>query len=149
MTLRSARWRIGAVWFVGAGVVFLLLVAQCLVAPEIYGDRLVEAWGWFLPTVMPTLSLIVGVLVIEGRRRQAVGTAEAPAPTDEAPVVEGSLFALSMGLSFVYLLLVAATVLVPAATGSPPVDLMQRSNLWLGPLQGLTAGALAAFFHRG
>lgn len=30
-----------------------------------FGTRVEEAWAWFLPTIMPTLSLIIGVLVLD------------------------------------------------------------------------------------
>lgn len=52
--------------------------------------------------------------------------------------------------SVFYLLLVAVTILAqPFLQDVSPIELMHRSNLWLGPLQGLTAGVLAAFFRSG
>src|SRR3546814_11382141 len=65
MTVASSKWMLAAIWLVGAGGVFLLLVAQSLLGR--YEPATHEVWGWFLPTVMPTLSLIVGVLVADRR----------------------------------------------------------------------------------
>ena len=57
---------------------FLLLIAQSYGGA--YGDTDVsDVWKWFLPTIMPTLSLMVGVFVVdngigqvgEGKRRQS------------------------------------------------------------------------------
>ena len=103
-----------------------------------YGGRLDDAWGWLLPTIMPTLALIVGVLVVD------LGT---DAGADK--MVDRYLFRLALGLSVVYLFLVTMTFLAQPLTGVPTLDLMQRSNLWLGPLQGLVAATLGAFFLKG
>jgi hypothetical protein len=58
------------------------------------------------------------------------------------------LFWLGAGLSLFYLLLVALSILLqPLLAETSPLTLMQRSNLWLGPLQGLCVAALGFFFH--
>jgi hypothetical protein len=121
--MRASMWRLAIIWFAGGGFLFVILVGQSLTG--YYEPRTEDAWGWFLPTVMPTLSLIVGALVADYRRVADQGVAKQQA---------GPLFWLGAGLSVFYLLLVALT-------------LMQRSNLWLGPLQGLCVAALAFFFH--
>ena len=140
MTLTRSKWMFAGVWLGGAGLVFALLVVQSLVGR--YGDDTQAAWAWYLPTVMPTLSLIIGVLASDFR---AAPMEPAAKPQVEPP--RGLLW-LAMGLSVFYLLLVATTILVqPFLQAVSPIELMHRSNLWLGPLQGLTAGALAAFFR--
>lgn len=136
MTMSKSKWWLAGVWLSGAAVVFAILVTQSLVGR--YGSHADEAWAWYLPTVMPTLSLIVGTLVVDSRNPAAAGDATAP----------GGLLWLALGLSVFYLLLVAVSVLVqPLLQQMDPIELMHRSNLWLGPLQGLTVGALAAFFR--
>jgi hypothetical protein len=53
-------------------------------------------------------------------------------------------------MSVFYLRLVAIAVLEqPFLPQLSLLELMQRSNLWLGPSQGLTVGVLAAFFRKG
>jgi hypothetical protein len=125
--------RLATVWFVLGGVIFLLLVIQTVMG--YYGQRATDAWGWFLPNVMPTLSLIVGVLVLD-QMGGGVKTRTADA----------FLYRLALGLSCAYLLLILLSILVQPFAPLPPLELMQQSNLWLGPLQGLVAGALGAFF---
>ena len=125
--------RLATVWFVLGGVIFLLLVVQTVMG--YYGQRATDAWGWFLPNVMPTLSLIVGVLVLD-QMGGGVKTRTADA----------FLYRLAFGLSCAYLLLILLSILVQPFAPLPPLELMQQSNLWLGPLQGLVAGALGAFF---
>ena len=125
--------RLATVWFVLGGVIFLLLVIQTVMG--YYGQRATDAWGWFLPNVMPTLSLIVGVLVLD-QMGGGVKTRTADA----------FLYRLALGLSCAYLLLILLSILIQSFAPLPPLELMQQSNLWLGPLQGLVAGALGAFF---
>ena len=139
MTTESSKWALAAIWLVGAGVVFLLLVAQSLLGH--YEPATAEVWGWFLPTVVPTLSLIIGVLVAD--RRAGEGR-----PGGGAQPAERRIFWLCAGMSALYLLLVALTVVIQPLLHATPLELMHRSNLWLGPLQGLTVAALGFFFRR-
>lgn len=145
----AARWRLAYFWLAGAGLVFLILVVQSLTG--YYEPKTEQAWSWFLPTVMPTLSLIIGVLVADARkRRQALQDDEPAEPTP----AHRPLYRLSGALSALYLLMVTVSILVqPLLASLPepikPLELMTRSNLWLGPLQGLTAAALAYFFTSG
>ena len=53
----------------------------------------------------------------------------------------------SAGVSVFYLAMVSLTLLVQPFLTTPALELMQRSNLWLGPLQGLAAATLGAFFR--
>lgn len=157
MTLTKSKWMFASIWLGGAGLVFLILVVQSLVGR--YGSQSEDAWAWYLPTVMPTLSLIIGVLATDFRiAATASATASATATTTTTtandakvlPVSARGLLWLGVGLSVFYLLLVAVTILAqPFLQDVSPIELMHRSNLWLGPLQGLTAGVLAAFFRSG
>jgi hypothetical protein len=130
--LRCKR-RLATVWFALSGVIFLLLVVQTVMGH--YGSKATDAWGWFLPNVMPTLSLIVAVLVLD-QMGKSVHTRTA----------DRFLFRLAIGLSCAYLLLILLSILIQPFAPLPPLELMQQSNLWLGPLQGLVAAALGAFF---
>ena len=137
MTLGTAEWRLGIVWMIGSGLLFLVLVAQSM--GDYYDPRTEEAWGWFLPAVMPTLSLIVGTLF---------GDTAKPAVRRQR--IQPRLFRLAVALSVFYLLAVAASVFTAplVARNVTPLDLMQLSNLWLGPLQGIVAGSLGVFYRQ-
>lgn len=139
MTMDSSKWVLAAIWLVGAGGIFLLLVVQSLLGH--YEPATQEVWGWFLPTVMPTLSLIVGVLVADSR---IVRGSDKPVPGP----ANNLFFRLGAGMSVLYLLLVALSVLIqPFLPQTSPLELMHRSSLWLGPLQGLTVATLGVFFR--
>ena len=136
MTVGAARRRLAVIWFAGAGALFLILFLQSVFG--LYGDRLDEAWRWFLPNVLPTLTLMVSVFVAEVRSGE-------PASRE----TDRFFYRLALTLSVAYLAVVALTLLLSRVSAYPPLELLSLSNLWLGPLQGVAGGALGAFFVRG
>jgi uncharacterized membrane protein len=84
---------------VGAGVIFLLLVLQSLF--NVYGEYTTEVWGWILPTLMPTLALIVTVL-----------TYTALDPHTTGSVVRKSFLGIAFWLSLFYIVTVLLTILI-------------------------------------
>jgi hypothetical protein len=136
ISLDFVRTRLATVWLAGAGMVVLIVVLQSLLGR--FGARTQDAWGWLLPTIMPTLGMIVTVLGYT-----------ALDPTLSTSVVRKAFFRVAFNLSISYLALVALTVLIgpfAKADGAGMIDLMQTSNLWLGPFQGLVASALGVLF---
>ena len=134
--MKVYRRQLAVLWF-GIGLaLFVVLVLQSVF--DRFGDSVEDAWSWFLPSVTPTLSIIVGVLVLDVA---SDGYAD--------KMIDPFFFWLTFGLSAVYLFLVAATLLLQPFTGVPVLDLMKQSSLWLGPLQGLVAAALGVFFVKG
>jgi hypothetical protein len=136
MPLDYARVQLARIWLIGGGLILVILVVQSLL--HVYGDLTQEAWGWFLPTMMPTVGMIIAVLTY---------TALDPLTSDS--VVRRTFFPFALWLSVVYLVLVSLTILLqPFASTTPAeaVGLMRTSNLWLGPVQGLVASALGVLF---
>lgn len=129
------RW-LATIWFVGSGVIFFLVLIQSLLGH--YGDGVNQVWGWLLPTVMPTLSLIVSVLVFEAVQHKK----------GRAATMDRFLFVLTASLSGAYLASVLLVILLQPLTPLPPLQAMAQSNVWLGPFQGLVAAAMGAFFVR-
>ena len=136
LTMSRSKQRLAVLWFIGAAISFLLLVAQSTLGR--YADRTTDAWSWFLPTIMPTLSLMIGVLVIDAAQGKL-----------KEKTADRFLFRLTFGISITYLLAVCAVLLLHPFSSMGPIELMNQSNLWLGPLQGLVAAALGAFFVKG
>ena len=135
MTIPMAicKRKLATLWFLGTGVLFFILLLQAIFGR--YGERSSDAWSWFLPTIMPTLSLVIGVLVMDalGKGIRVV-------------VVDAFLFRLTFGISAAYMTAVLLLFLLQPFTSVPPFELMNQSNLWLGPFQGLVAAAMGAFF---
>ena len=125
--------RLTVLWFSGAGFLFILLLLQTLLGR--YGEGPEEAWAWFLPTVMPTLSLMIGILV-----------SEALAKDSEKALVDRFVYKLAFVVSLVYLTVVSLTIFLSPFSSLGQLELMTMSNLWLAPFQGLATAALGAFF---
>ncbi len=132
LPITQCQRRLALIWILGSGLLFLLLIAQSLL--QIYGGQNAKVWGWFLPTVLPTLTLIVSAVAYSAKQGATTDT------------VDIFAYRLSQALSAFYLLMVAIVPLGKPFTGAPPIDLMTTSSLWLAPLQGLVGIAMGIFF---
>ncbi|MDY6828385.1 MAG: hypothetical protein SV583_03330 [Pseudomonadota bacterium] len=129
--LATAKRRLALVWFAGATPLFLFVLALSLTSPGIGAP----AWAWFLPTVMPNLSLIVGVYVADARAGQ-----QADRPVDRFT------FMMTAYLSGFYLLCIATLFLTHPFYAQGLQAWLTASQPWLAALQGLTALAMGAFY---
>ncbi|HZR18417.1 MAG TPA: hypothetical protein VFE51_14080 [Verrucomicrobiae bacterium] len=135
MTIKKSTCRaaLATLWFCAGGGLFILFVVESVLGR--WQEKTNEAWGWFLPTLMPTLLLMIGVFA-----------ADATNPKEEDASVKSFTFFLSFGVSILYLSAVALTILLLPYAKAPFWVVMSQSNLFLGPFQGLVAGALGIFF---
>jgi hypothetical protein len=130
-----AKRRLAVIWLSGFGFLLCLLMAQSV--RGVYGPKVEQAWAWLLPCVMPTLSLIVGVIVSDAQK---------PGPADKQ--VDRFIVRLAVAFSVAYLFVVSATILLQPFSSLTPLGLMTQSHLWLAPLQGLNTAVLGALFVR-
>ena len=133
VSVAYCKRRLATLWFSGAGLIFFVVLAQSLLGR--YADQVNQIWGWLLPTVMPTVSLIVGVLVFDVVQVERVSR-----QTDRF------LFRLTAGLCAGYLASVFLVIALQPLAAVPPLQLMNQSNIWLGPFQGLVPATMGAFF---
>jgi cytochrome bd-type quinol oxidase subunit 2 len=131
--LDRARNDLAKIWLTGAGIVFLLLIIQSILGK--YEGQLQEVWSWFVPTMVPTIALMLGVL-----------GASALAEHDEERSVNKAFFGISRSLSFFYLGVLALTLLLQPFSDKPAVQLYTLSNYWLAPIQGIVVAALGVLF---
>lgn len=134
--LDRVRSSLATLWLTGSGLLIFVLVLQSLLGH--YEDKVQEVWGWVLPTIMPTLAMIVAVLGYTALE-----------PDSLRSVVRRSFFRIAIWLSLFYILLIVLTVVIQpfvGATGEKAVQLMRLSNLWLGPMQGLVDSSLGVLF---
>ncbi|NUN14374.1 MAG: hypothetical protein HUU55_12155 [Myxococcales bacterium] len=134
--MNVAKRRLATLWFVGSGLAFALVLVQSILGK--YGEQTADAWSWLLPTIVPTLSLIVGVLVMDALKKGV-----------KTRSISRFMVSLTMGLSIAYLSTVLLTLLLQPFAPIAPLALLKQSNLWLSPLQGLATAALGAFFVKG
>ena len=138
--LDNVRNRLAWIWIIGFCLIVVIMVVQSLlnVYKDSTADMTQEAWSWLLPTLMPSVGLIITVL-----------TYTALDPLMTGSVVRKSFVPIAVGISIFYLVLVLLTILAqPISAHSPKeaVAAMHTSNLWLGPIQGLVASAIGVLF---
>jgi hypothetical protein len=131
--LERARLKLARLWLVGAGLIILILVAQSIFGK--YGSEVPDVWEWALPTIMPTLSLIVAVL--------GIGALESKSAKAS---VRKTFLEISVTLSGGYLALILITILAEPLTNSEPLSLYKLSSLWLAPIQGLVTASIGIVF---
>lgn len=131
MPARSAKKRLALVWFLGALPLFAFVLVLSLTSPE-QGAR---TWAWFLPTVMPNLSLIVGVWVADSRAGKA----------DERQV-DAFTYRLTLGLSSFYLATIGVLFATHPYHPQGLAEWLRASQPWLAALQGLASLAMGAFY---
>ncbi len=137
----TGQWWLAGIWFTGAGLSFVLMLLETMGPrpPLVAGD----AWQWFLPLVVPTLSLMLGTIVAQAMQSRGAG---------RKATVGRPAFVAASSLSVLYLLMVLALLIVwPMMRLKPGEvnDMLQKSNLWLPAVQGLVGIALGAFFVSG
>jgi hypothetical protein len=133
LKMTNAKQKIATLWFSGSGVLFFLVFSQTAMGR--YGQRAGEVWAFLLPTIMPTLSLVIGVLVMDQLGKGV-----------KTEWVTRFLYRLTIGISSAYLLAVGMVFIFQLISPVSPFDLMSQASIFLGPFQGLVAAALGAFF---
>jgi hypothetical protein len=133
---------ISSIWW-GLGLFILLAFLWISANPHNFGDHRDAAIDWIIPHLVPTMTLTGAVAFAQ------------PAEKNRVPGKQLRFaFLLTVVISVVYLLLVAAAILY-AVTGlggeseRGAVDALQSWNKILGVLQGLAASAIGVFFVRG
>jgi cytochrome bd-type quinol oxidase subunit 2 len=132
--LDRARNLVAIIWFAGALLAVCLVIAQSIFGR--FAGYTQEFWGWFTPTIFPTLALIVGVIggtIFEDDKQQRT--------------VKRFFFRGAVVLSVVYLAVLLLTLLLEPLAGSHDMQYFNLANYWLSPIQGLVVAALAALFN--
>lgn len=128
-TILTAIWCIWGALLIGAQV-FLSYLGV------VFGDNATAAWQWFLPNLLPTIALVTSVTYKQ--RDETVTPASA----------HQSLFVVAVLASGFYLVLLTIAV-VSVLFVTEPLASLRAANMWLGPVQGIAAGALGIFFAEG
>lgn len=121
-----------AIWWVWEIVLILALVLLSM-QPALFGSDVPKVWQWFLPNLVPTLTM--------------VGVTAYVAPPSTAVTAPSSVFLLALATSVLYLMLLSLSILATLFEAHP-LQSMQQSSLWLGPIQGFAASGLAVYFAK-
>ncbi len=60
--LEDVRNQLTKLWMPGCGVPFLLLIGQSVM--HVYDPKTQEVWSWFLPNILPSLSVMISTLAL-------------------------------------------------------------------------------------
>lgn len=129
----KAKKRIATLWFVYSLILFLIIFLQSLAGK--FENKNQEAWGWFLSTILPNLTLMLSVFIIDARTA-----------TVDKSEIDNFYFRLTMGLSSLYLTSILLLILLQPLTTKSIIQLMNESSIFLGPFQGLVSGSIGLFF---
>lgn len=132
MELQTAQRTLLLLWLIGSTPVLVLLLVRTL-GPNAEGIE--RVWGWLLPTIMPTLSLVVGTYA-----------ATALSDSDVHRTVDILFFRVSVALSVAYLLIVTLAIALYPFSSPPALLTLERIGIVLGPVQGLVSACLGVFF---
>ena len=142
LPLADARKKLALLWFPVSGAIFLMLVIQTF---TVLGSRDQAVWGWALPNFLPTLALMGSVFAAD-----AVDPVEG-----KISVVRRFFFRLAFWMSAFYFLVLLIVLFAPvfqqmaggaAATPDARFAAMERSNIFLGPLQGVVVALIGVLF---
>jgi hypothetical protein len=137
ISLDIVRNRLAIAWLAGSLLIVALVVIQSNAADGgVYQSRTADVWKWLFPTVLPTLTMILSVVA---------STALTPTPTAS---VRKSYYRIALLLSVFYLVLILYTILILPHYHyvADKLTALQNSNLYIGPIQGVVAGALGVLF---
>jgi hypothetical protein len=138
---RTAQNILGGVW-----LGFFIAQSTLLVIRTVWGSddasfssTTNEMWKWYLPMVLPTISIIIGAIYASRQSSTKHGDAG----------VYGMVVAIL--LSTLYLLSVSGLLIMPPTVGLLPDDhvkLLHDSGYWLGALQLCVGAAVGHFFGK-
>lgn len=132
ISLAATRAKLTRLWLLGSGSSAIILVISSILRGR--ADAAREVWSWFLPLVLPTIGLMIGVL----------GAAAMSARRETC--VRKSFVDIAYWLSLAYLALLLLTILLEPFSPLRGADLHGVSNYWMGPFQGLVVAALGYLF---
>ncbi len=126
--LRDCQRRLALAWYTLSACVIGLIAVQIQT-----GVADSASWTWLSPHIIPSLSLITGAVIAAETR------------ADEQKHVSPFLFRLGMTFSVLYLLAILA-IIIGATNSLPRIDALKRSDLYLGPVQGIVVALLGVFY---
>lgn len=129
--MTAQRRALASLWLIWGGCLFLIFIVQTM--GENFEPAPSAAWEWFLPNIMPTITMVAGVAAWGDKAGKST-----PAPSWN--------YYYAFGASAFYLLLLTLTLLLQPFFTSDVLGFYRQMNLGLGPLQGVAATFLGVFF---
>ena len=138
ISLTSSKWRLATLWFTGFAILLFLMLGQTFGGFYPNEAEVKTVWNWFLPNIVPTLTLIIGVLA-----------GDAQPSKKEKRMVNKKFYQFCFAISTLYLLILLAHIVIPPFFfPTKMIDLFGMSSIWLSVLQGFVAASMGVFFVR-
>jgi hypothetical protein len=131
--MTKCRTNLFILWLICSVVLVTIMWLQ--IAFGHYGDKGRQAIEWVLPTISPTLALVVGVWA-----KDALGSKAATV------YVKKDIYRVSLIVSVGYFIFILLAILLQPFVALEPLDFLTESNLVLGLLQGVVTAVIGIFF---
>lgn len=134
ISFSQAKKKMAVVWLLFSAAIFTLFIILTITK---FGEESQVAWNWLLPSILPTLSLIIGILVTDAKTN-----------TPEEHKVNKFYYYLALGFSIFYLSLLFCLILFHGKFPIGIDEMFRRSNLFLAPIQGLVSAVIGIFYYK-
>lgn len=147
MTMTSGKRILGLIWFVGGLIPIIFLYVQDSYF-EKYGEKGEEVWNWLLPTIVPTITLIIGVYAYDffQNRNGKQETNEKEVKNEKVESMDKFIFYLTLGFTLVYLLLVNSIIFLEPYSQDTIFEQISESRKIWGTLQLFVNPLVGIFF---
>ena len=124
---------LGGIWVVFFLGLFTLLLLQ--VDGNKYGGNAGTVWSWFLPMILPTVSLIIGVFLLDVQNSSI-----------QEAKVNAVVFYLAAGGSIIYLIFLSWIFLGEPYANKNVFSAMKDYGMPISVLQGIVNSFVGVFF---
>lgn len=128
-----AKKRIAILWFVLSAFLFSILFLQTMLGK--FENKNQEAWEWFVSNVIPTLSLMISVFLVDINKKNTQS-------------IQKFYYYLTFITSIFFLSILLFIILSQPFMNKPIIELMNESKLYLSPFQVLVSASLGLFFMK-
>ncbi len=131
ISYRGAQKKLAICWFIFASIFFLVVVLQTLFGK--FGDNVSDVWSWLQSALVPSLSLMITIFVTNIN-------------TEDDHQVDVFYFRLTFWISFVYLMILLAHILIEPFSSKTEIQIIKQSKVYIGTIQGIVSASLGLFF---
>lgn len=150
MTLIFCKRLLGLLWLIGGLIPIVFLYIQDSYF-EKYGDKGEEVWNWLLPTVVPTITLILGVYAYDfyqsnNDKKEADDKDKKAKKNEKAARADKFIFYLTLFASLGYLLFVNSIIFLEPYSTDTIFEQISESRKFWGTLQLIVNPLVGIFF---
>jgi hypothetical protein len=135
ISLSKAKEHLVKLWTIGFLLLFLFFFLQTVT--QRYVGITNEAWGWFLPHLLPTLTIIIGGYFFDVNRKDAT-----------INIIPATSFKISYVISVSYFIIVFIIIFSYRNVNGNILEYYQSYNVVLSAIQSLISGSVVFLFTK-